>query len=59
MSGLPALNVPAGFSPDGLPTGIQIVGPNHGERACLELGAAYDAATGWVERRRPAMLDAA
>ncbi|GJE40859.1 amidase [Methylobacterium soli] len=59
MSGLPALNVPAGFSPEGLPTGIQIVGRNHGERACLELGAAYDAATRWVERRRPPLLDAA
>ncbi|KAB1073261.1 amidase [Methylobacterium planeticum] len=57
MSGLPALNVPAGFGPEGLPTGIQIVGPNHGERACLELGAAYDAATRWVERRRPPLLD--
>lgn len=53
MSGLPALNMPAGFGAGGLPTGIQIVGPNHGERACLELGAAYDAASGWVERRRP------
>ena len=53
MSGLPALNVPAGFGPAGLPTGIQIVGPNHGERACLQLGAAYDAASGWVRRRPP------
>lgn len=53
MSGLPALNVPAGFGPAGLPTGIQIVGPNHGELACLQLGAAYDAASGWVRRRPP------
>lgn len=56
MGGLPALNVPAGFGSNGLPTGIQIVGPNHGERACLQLGAAYDAATGWVSRRPPPML---
>ncbi|NEU12914.1 amidase [Methylobacterium sp. BTF04] len=53
MSGLPALNVPAGFDADGRPAGIQIVGPNHGEFACLQLGAAYDAATGWVTRRPP------
>ena len=53
MSGLPALNVPAGFGPAGLPTGIQVVGPDHGERACLQLGAAYDAASGWVRRRPP------
>ncbi|MCJ2033074.1 amidase [Methylobacterium sp. J-068] len=57
MSGLPALNVPAGFDPAGRPSGIQIVGPNNGERACLQLGAAYDAATNWVRRRKPALLD--
>jgi len=57
MCGLPALNVPAGFDPAGRPSGIQIVGPNNGERACLQLGAAYDAATRWVHRRRPALLN--
>lgn len=57
MSGLPALNVPAGFDPAGRPSGIQIVGPNNGERACLQLGAAYDAATRWVTRRKPALLN--
>ncbi|WP_375463238.1 amidase, partial [uncultured Methylobacterium sp.] len=56
MSGLPALNVPAGFGPAGLPTGIQIVGRNQGELGCLQLGAAYDAATNWVSRRRPPAL---
>lgn len=56
MSGLPALNVPAGFDPAGRPSGIQIVGPNNGERACLQLGAAYDAATNWVARHPPALL---
>ncbi|MDP4004513.1 amidase [Methylobacterium sp. NEAU K] len=50
MSGLPALDVPAGFGDAGLPTGIQIVGRNHGELACLQLGAAYDAASNWVRR---------
>ena len=58
MSGLPALNVPAGFGPGGLPTGIQIVGRNHGELDCLRLGAAYDAATHWVLRRPPPLLAA-
>jgi amidase len=53
MSGLPALAVPAGFGEAGLPTGIQIVGPNHGELACLQLGAAYDAASNWVRRYPP------
>ncbi len=39
----------------GRPAGVQIVGPNHGELACLQLGAAYDEASRWVERRRPAL----
>ena len=53
MAGLPALAVPAGFGPSGLATGIQILGRNHGELACLQLGAAYDAATNWVQRSPP------
>ncbi|WP_342107027.1 amidase [Methylobacterium sp. SI9] len=53
MSSLPALDVPAGFGEAGLPTGIQIVGRNHGELACLQLGAAYDAASNWVRRYPP------
>ena len=57
MSGLPALNVPAGFDARGRPTGVQIVA--RGELDCLRLGAAYDGATGWVRRRRPPALDAA
>ena len=53
LSGCPALAAPAGFSTTGLPIGIQIVGPNHGELACLQLAHAYDQATNWVTRRRP------
>lgn len=53
MAGLPSLDVPAGFGEAGLPTGIQIVGPNHGELACLQLGTAYDAASNWVRRYPP------
>ena len=56
MSGCPALAVPAGFGERGLPMGMQIVGPNHAELACLQLASAYDAATGWSRRRLPALL---
>jgi amidase len=53
MSGCPALSVPAGFNDRGLPMGIQIVGPNHAEMACMQLAHAYDQATNWVTKRPP------
>jgi amidase len=56
MSNCPALAVPAGFNDRGLPMGMQIVGPNHGELACLQLAHAYDEATGWVAKRPPPLL---
>jgi amidase len=56
LSGCPAVNVPAGFGGQGLPMGMQIVGPNRSEFALLQIAYAYDQATGWVEKRKPAML---
>jgi amidase len=56
MSGCPALAAPAGFSDQGLPIGIQIVGPNHAELSCLQLAYAYDIATAWPTRRPPPLL---
>jgi amidase len=53
LSGNPALVVPAGFGAAGLPIGLQIVGPNRGEVACLQLAKAYEAATGWTNSRPP------
>jgi amidase len=55
MSGCPALAVPAGFNPAGLPMGLQIVAPIHGEMDCLQLAHAYDLASGW-SKRLPALL---
>ena len=56
MSGCPALGAPAGFNDRGLPMGIQIVGPNHAEMACMQLAHAYDQATNWVTKRPPPIL---
>jgi amidase len=55
LAGNPALAVPAGFGAAGLPIGLQIVGPNRGEVACLQLAKAYEAATGWTQKRPPAV----
>ena len=56
MLGAAALAVPAGFGESGLPMGLQIVGPNHGEFALLQLANAYDQATQWVAKRPPPLL---
>ena len=41
----PALSVPAGFTPDGLPVGLQLVGPPRADRRVLEVGHAFEQAT--------------
>jgi len=59
LAGLPAISVPAGFSEDGRPIGLQLVGPAKGDLGVLELAAAYEAATQWVQRRPPPALTTA
>jgi amidase len=52
-TGCPALSVPGGFTPDGLPVGLQIVGPPRADRTVLEVGHAFEQATRFGERRPP------
>ena len=47
MAGCPAVNVPAGFSANGLPMGLQILAPCHQDLACLQLARSYERATNW------------
>ena len=51
--GNPALSVPAGFTPDGLPVGLQIVGRHRDDLGVLQLGHAFEQATGFGRRRPP------
>lgn len=49
----PAISVPAGFTPAGLPVGLQIVGRHRDDWSVLQMGHAFEQATGHKSRRPP------
>ena len=53
LAGVPVLNVPAGFGPNGLPMGLQILGRAQADLAVLQVGHAYEQACGYGARRSP------
>jgi amidase len=53
VTGLPAISVPAGFTPDGLPVGLQLVGRRRADWALLGVAHAVEAATGHGRRVPP------
>ena len=53
LGGVPVLDVPAGFGANGLPMGLQILGPAQADLAVLQLGHAYEQATRYTARRSP------
>ena len=52
MAGTPGVSIPGGFS-DGLPVGLQILGPALGEEKILQIAYAYEQATEWHKQRPP------
>jgi amidase len=54
-TGLPAISVPCGFTPEGLPVGIQIVGRHNDDFGVLQLAHAFEQAT-VVGQRRPDVI---
>ena len=56
--GVPAISVPCGFTRDGLPIGLQIVGPPRHEAAVLRAAAAFEAAQPWAHRLPPVLMQA-
>jgi amidase len=54
VTGLPAISIPGGFTPEGLPVGLQIVGRHEHDWSVLQLAHAVEQASG-VGRRRPAV----
>ncbi len=51
-AGIPGLSIPAGLDSDGLPLGIQLLGPDFSEATLLRIGRAYEQATEDAEWRR-------
>jgi aspartyl-tRNA(Asn)/glutamyl-tRNA(Gln) amidotransferase subunit A len=49
LTGQPAATVPAGFTPDGLPVGLQIIGRHLADADVLRASAAFEAAAPWAE----------
>jgi aspartyl-tRNA(Asn)/glutamyl-tRNA(Gln) amidotransferase subunit A len=51
ISGMPAISVPCGFTREGLPVGMQLMGPRWSEARLLAIARAYEEATEWHTRR--------
>ena len=53
LTGQPAASVPCGFTGDGLPVGLQIVGRRFADAAVLRAAAAFERLRPWADRRPP------
>jgi amidase len=53
VTGLPAISVPCGFTPEGLPVGVQIVGRHQQDVGVLQLAYAFQQATRFVDQQPP------
>jgi aspartyl-tRNA(Asn)/glutamyl-tRNA(Gln) amidotransferase subunit A len=47
LTGLPAVSVPCGFTPEGLPAGMQLIGGAFAEGALLGIARRYEQDTDW------------
>ncbi|MPZ60516.1 MAG: amidase [Propionibacteriales bacterium] len=56
-TGCPALSVPGGFTRDGLPVGLQVVGPHRADLLVLQVGHAFEQST-QIGLRRPPIVAA-
>jgi aspartyl-tRNA(Asn)/glutamyl-tRNA(Gln) amidotransferase subunit A len=53
LSGNPAVTLPCGFGADGLPIGLQLVGPHLADARLLRAAALFEAAQAWAHHRPP------
>jgi amidase len=57
VTGHPAISVPAGFTPEGLPVGLQIVGRARDDWGVLQLANAFEVATNHWRQQPPILAD--
>jgi amidase len=53
VTGQPAASIPAGFTAEGVPLAVQLVGRPHDEATLLSLSAQLESARPWADRRPP------
>jgi aspartyl-tRNA(Asn)/glutamyl-tRNA(Gln) amidotransferase subunit A len=53
LTGQPAISVPAGWTDEGLPVGLQIVGRHLADGTVLQAAASFEQASPWAHRRPP------
>jgi aspartyl-tRNA(Asn)/glutamyl-tRNA(Gln) amidotransferase subunit A len=53
FTGHPAISIPCGFTRDGLPVAVQLIGPRWSEARLLAIAAVYEKATEWHNARPP------
>ncbi|CUH83658.1 amidase [Thalassovita mediterranea] len=53
LLGLPCMSIPAGFGPNGLPMGMQLIGPPRGDLRVLQIAQAWHEATNWPGKHPP------
>lgn len=51
LTGHPAISIPCGFTLEGMPVGLQLIGRTFDETTLLRIALAYEAAHNWTERR--------
>jgi len=51
LAGLPGLSLPCGFTPGGLPIGLQLIGKPFDEATLLRAAYAYEQATAWRNKK--------
>jgi aspartyl-tRNA(Asn)/glutamyl-tRNA(Gln) amidotransferase subunit A len=51
LAGVPGISLPCGFTPEGLPIGLQIIGKHFDEETVLKAAYAYEQSTDWHTRK--------